>query len=247
MTTQSTDEEKADVLEQEGQELSPKETSEAQEIDWTVKGPELATRLEQVEHQLSSERGQSKKVQTQDDRLNRMEDQLSANGKVMSRYLDYISRDDPELARIRAEESAADFRTEATTAFEARHNRIAGELVEIVKDGEDMKITEVQATNLERLWDTATAEAKKYGDTSYLVEVKIQAERMVSEADRERSKVEVREAKENAKKTVQREKEKAGIYDQDAGSSIPAGGEQLTTRERMARAIEANDGKITTS
>ena len=247
MTTDNQELEKTDAVEeQEASTDAPEASEETEEVDWIVRGPELVSQLEKLEHQLSSERGQSKKVQTQDERLNRMEDHLAANGKVMSRYLDYIAKDDPELAKIRADASAEDSRTQATTAFETRHNRIARELVEIVKEGEDMKITETQATELERLWDSATVEARKDGDTSHLVEVKIQAERMINEADRKRSEADVRKAKEDTKKAGQREKERSGLYDNDIGPSTVSGGEQLSNRERLARAIEQRGGSITT-
>jgi len=240
MTTENQGQEQEQVQDQVEDPDITGEVSTEEVIDWSLKGPEMIIQIQQLEHQLSSEKGISRSRQTQDERLNRMEDHLSGLTRTNAQYMDYVSRDDPEWARTLEDNRNEVSKTQQASAFETRHNRIASELVDIVREGESLVISEGQAEELERLWNAATTEAQKTGDTSHLVEVKIQAERMKNEAERRRATADIRKAKEDAKKTVQREKEKAGIYDQDTGPIIGGARDEVHGTSAIERGLRTN-------
>ncbi len=241
-------EQDADQSTEESQE-APSTTEEVVEetIDWAVRGPELQAALDQARNNEKARAGDTRKRETDDSWRARIADELAASNRVVTRFMDHMAQGDEELKAALLKGRTEDAETQATRTFESTHERLREGLLEIVNDGDgSLLISADDSTKLLTQWKTAADRAGSTGDTSGLYETHITAERMKAEQARKTHEADLRKERETSKTREKKALEKAGVYDMDTGAATAGGGEQLSNRERMARAIEQRGGSITT-
>jgi hypothetical protein len=219
--------------------------------DWQARAEGLQAEKAALEHRLSSSDGQRRRTQDRDEQLNQIGDQVTGLTREMARYFSHMSKDDPELADQIAEARAEGTKDQAERTFSTRYDRVLGDLMGIIRspdgDGEELLVNEADGARIQTLWSAAGKESQRTGDMSVLYEVNIEAQRMVATEARKKHDAVLRKTREEANARVKREREKAGIYDQDTGPVGASSGEQLSNRERIAREIERRGGSITTN
>ena len=221
-------------------------TEETQEeVDWSVRGPELEAALSKSDQRLKMLEGVDRSQSTRDERIARIEDSIAGLSQSSAKFMDVMARDDEvlkgELSTIKSETQVA----QASRTFETRAEQLREGLLGIVQgEGEDLLISEEDSTKLLTQWNTATKKAETTGDTAPLYEVHIAAERMVREAARKSHESALRKEKTDSKAREKKALENAGVHDHDTGPITSGGGDSRSTREKMASALESGNSRI---
>lgn len=224
--------------------LTTEETQE-EPIDWLVRGPELEAQNVKLQNDLKSREGQRRSQAERDADIGGLKDEVSALRKVIATSVKN-SGDDDLVAEITQYERKAD-ETQATNAQRARFDKEEQRLLTTIQEGDGLLVSDEDAAKLQIMWQEAWAQSQRNGNYEAVVDLQIEAQRMVNAEERKRAKETLEQERKNSKKRVTQALEKAGVNDLDTGSSNAGGGEQRSNRERMARIIEANGGRITTS
>jgi hypothetical protein len=214
------------------------------EVDWSVRGPELAAQVAKLINDQRSSDGQRRRNQDRDEDIRRLGDVVSAQSKTLSQVMGHLAKDDPEAKAEWDKTQETSRQEEVGRSLESRRDHIMEDIVEIVKNGESLKISADDSQRIQSLWTAAQSETQRTGDISHLYEVKIEAQRAVQEFERKQAAAELRKARDDAKANTKKAMEKAGVFDQDTGPAGGGGSENLSTQEKMSRAISAGTSRI---
>ena len=106
-------------------------------------------------------------------------------------------------------------------------------------ESDNILISEDDAQKLQSDWQAAWAEGSKAtrGDFEDVINIQIEAARMVAQEERRRAAVERQKLADEAKNAGKKALEKAGVADLDTGAAIAGGNEELRGSALIERGL----------
>ena len=225
---------------QEGAEETTEETPE-EEVDYRAKATALEAQVKKMENDLRSKDGQRRRDTDRDAELAGLRDDVGAMRKILTLYIDdrKIDMSDDAQAQIsRVGQELA--QGQATRDWNARYEKEQSRLMSTVQDeGDNILISEDDAQKLQSDWQAAWAEGSKAtrGDFEDIINIQIEAAKMVAQEERRRATVERQKLADEAKNAGKKALEKAGVADLDTGAAIAGGNEELRGSALIERGL----------
>lgn len=238
VTTPSPDE--PEVETQPAQEVAG-ETTDETEIDYKAKAAELEAQVEKLTNDLRSRGGQRRRDTDRDAELSGIRDSVGALQKVFTLYMDDRKMDmsdeaQTQISRVNQELAQG----QATRDWNSRYEKEQTRLMSTVQDESDnILISEDDAQKLQSDWQAAWAEGSKAtrGDFEDIINIQIEAAKMVAQEERRRATVERQKLADEAKNAGKKALEKAGVADLDTGAAIAGGNEELRGSALIERGL----------
>lgn len=239
VTTPSPDE--PEVETQPAQEVAGETTDETTEIDYKAKAAELEAQVEKLTNDLRSRGGQRRRDTDRDAELSGIRDSVGALQKVFTLYMDDRKMDmsdeaQTQISRVNQELAQG----QATRDWNSRYEKEQTRLMSTVQDESDnILISEDDAQRLQSDWQAAWAEGSKAtrGDFEDIINIQIEAAKMVAQEERRRATVERQKLADEAKNAGKKALEKAGVADLDTGAAIAGGNEELRGSALIERGL----------
>ena len=239
VTTPSPDE--PEVETQPAQEVAEETTDETTEIDYKAKTAELEAQVEKLTNDLRSRGGQRRRDTDRDAELSGIRDSVGALQKVFTLYMDDRKMDmsdeaQTQISRVNQELAQG----QATRDWNSRYEKEQTRLMSTVQDESDnILISEDDAQRLQSDWQAAWAEGSKAtrGDFEDIINIQIEAAKMVAQEERRRATVERQKLADEAKNAGKKALEKAGVADLDTGAAIAGGNEELRGSALIERGL----------
>ena len=239
VTTPSPDE--PEVETQPAQEVAGETTDETTEIDYKAKAAELEAQVEKLTNDLRSRGGQRRRDTDRDAELSGIRDSVGALQKVFTLYMDDRKMDmsdeaQTQISRVNQELAQG----QATRDWNSRYEKEQTRLMSTVQDESDnILISEDDAQRLQSDWQAAWAEGSKAarGDFEDIINIQIEAAKMVAQEERRRATVERQQLADEAKNAGKKALEKAGVADLDTGAAIAGGNEELRGSALIERGL----------
>ena len=225
---------------QEGAEETTEETPE-EEVDYRAKATALEAQVKKMENDLRSKDGQRRRDTDRDAELAGLRDDVGAMRKILTLYIDdrKIDMSDDAQAQIsRVGQELA--QGQATRDWNARYEKEQSRLMSTVQDeGDNILISEDDAQKLQSDWQAAWAEGSKAarGDFEDVINIQIEAAKMVAQEERRRATSERQKLADEAKNAGKKALEKAGVADLDTGAAIAGGNEELRGSALIERGL----------
>ena len=226
---------------QPAQEVAGETTDETIEIDYKAKAAELETQVEKLTNDLRSRGGQRRRDTDRDAELSGIRDSVGALQKVFSLYMDDRKMDmsdeaQTQISRVNQELAQG----QATRDWNSRYEKEQTRLMSTVQDESDnILVSEDDAQKLQSDWQAAWAEGSKAarGDFEDIINIQIEAAKMVAQEERRRGTVERQQLADEAKNAGKKALEKAGVADLDTGAAIAGGNEELRGSALIERGL----------
>jgi len=239
VTTPSPDE--PEVETQPAQEVAEETTDEITEIDYKAKTAELEAQVEKLSNDLRSRGGQRRRDTDRDAELAGIRDSVGALQKIFTLYMDDRKMDmsdeaQTQISRVNQELAQG----QATRDWNSRYEKEQTRLMSTVQDESDnILISEDDAQKLQSDWQAAWAEGSKAtrGDFEDIINIQIEAAKMVAQEERRRATVERQKLADEAKNAGKKALEKAGVADLDTGAAIAGGNEELRGSALIERGL----------
>ena len=239
VTTPSPDE--PEVETQPAQEVAGETTDETIEIDYKAKAAELETQVDKLTNDLRSRGGQRRRDTDRDAELSGIRDSVGALQKVFTLYMDDRKMDmsdeaQTQISRVNQELAQG----QATRDWNSRYEKEQTRLMSTVQDESDnILISEDDAQRLQSDWQAAWAEGSKAakGDFEDIINIQIEAAKMVAQEERRRATIERQQLADEAKNAGKKALEKAGVADLDTGAAIAGGNEELRGSALIERGL----------
>ena len=239
VTTPSPDE--PEVETQPAQEVAGETTDETTEIDYKAKTAELESQVEKLTNDLRSRGGQRRRDTDREAELSGIRDSVGALQKVFTLYMDDRKMDmsdeaQTQISRVNQELAQG----QATRDWNSRYEKEQTRLMSTVQDESDnILISEDDAQRLQSDWQAAWAEGSKAarGDFEDIINIQIEAAKMVAQEERRRATVERQQLTDEAKNAGKKALEKAGVADLDTGAAIAGGNEELRGSALIERGL----------
>ena len=239
VTTPSPDE--PEVETQPAQEVAGETTDETTEIDYKAKTAELEAQVEKLTNDLRSRGGQRRRDTDRDAELSGIRDSVGALQKVFTLYMDDRKMDmsdeaQTQISRVNQELAQG----QATRDWNSRYEKEQTRLMSTVQDESDnILVSEDDAQKLQSDWQAAWAEGSKAarGDFEDIINIQIEAAKMVAQEERRRATVERQQLADEAKNAGKKALEKAGVADLDTGAAIAGGNEELRGSALIERGL----------
>ena len=239
VTTPSPDE--PEVETQPAQEVAEETTDEITEIDYKAKTAELEAQVEKLSNDLRSRGGQRRRDTDRDAELAGIRDSVGALQKIFTLYMDDRKMDmsdeaQTQISRVNNELAQG----QATRDWNSRYEKEQTRLMSTVQDESDnILISEDDAQKLQSDWQAAWAEGSKatIGDFEDIINIQIEAAKMVAQEERRRATVERQKLADEAKNAGKKALEKAGVADLDTGAAIAGGNEELRGSALIERGL----------
>ena len=239
VTTPSPDE--PEVETQPAQEVAEETTDEITEIDYKAKTAELEAQVEKLSNDLRSRGGQRRRDTDRDAELAGIRDSVGALQKIFTLYMDDRKMDmsdeaQTQISRVNNELAQG----QATRDWNSRYEKEQTRLMSTVQDESDnILISEDDAQKLQSDWQAAWAEGSKAtrGDFEDIINIQIEAAKMVAQEERRRATVERQKLADEAKNAGKKAREKAGVADLDTGAAIAGGNEELRGSALIERGL----------
>ena len=239
VTTPSPDEPEVDT--QPAQEVAGETTDETIEIDYKAKTAELESQVEKLTNDLRSRGGQRRRDTDRDAELSGIRDSVGALQKVFTLYMDDRKMDmsdeaQTQISRVNQELAQG----QATRDWNSRYEKEQTRLMSTVQDKSDnILVSEDDAQKLQSDWQAAWAEGSKAarGDFEDIINIQIEAAKMVAQEERRRGTVERQQLADEAKNAGKKALEKAGVADLDTGAAIAGGNEELRGSALIERGL----------
>jgi len=239
VTTPSPDEPEVDT--QPAQEVAGETTDETIEIDYKAKTAELESQVEKLTNDLRSRGGQRRRDTDRDAELSGIRDSVGALQKVFTLYMDDRKMDmsdeaQTQISRVNQELAQG----QATRDWNSRYEKEQTRLMSTVQDESDnILVSEDDAQKLQSDWQAAWAEGSKAarGDFEDIINIQIEAAKMVAQEERRRGTVERQQLADEAKNAGKKALEKAGVADLDTGAAIAGGNEELRGSALIERGL----------
>jgi len=239
VTTPSPDD--PEVETQPAQEVAGETTDETTEIDYKAKTAELEAQVEKLTNDLRSRGGQRRRDTDRDAELSGIRDSVGALQKVFTLYMDDRKMDmsdeaQTQISRVNQELAQG----QATRDWNSRYEKEQTRLMSTVQDESDnILISEDDAQRLQSDWQAAWAEGSKAtrGDFEDIINIQIEAAKMVAQEERRRATVERQKLADEAKNAGKKALEKAGVADLDTGAAIAGGNEELRGSALIERGL----------
>ena len=239
VTTPSPDEPEVDT--QPAQEVAGETTDETIEIDYKAKTAELESQVEKLTNDLRSRGGQRRRDTDRDAELSGIRDSVGALQKVFTLYMDDRKMDmsdeaQTQISRVNQELAQG----QATRDWNSRYDKEQTRLMSTVQDESDnILVSEDDAQRLQSDWQAAWAEGSKAakGDFEDIINIQIEAAKMVAQEERRRATIERQQLADEAKNAGKKALEKAGVADLDTGAAIAGGNEELRGSALIERGL----------
>tara|TARA_R110002012_G_scaffold149396_2_gene308415 strand:+ start:6902 stop:7639 length:738 start_codon:yes stop_codon:yes gene_type:complete len=239
VTTPSPDE--PEVETRPAQEVAEETTDEITEIDYKAKTAELEAQVEKLSNDLRSRGGQRRRDTDRDAELAGIRDSVGALQKIFTLYMDDRKMDmsdeaQTQISRVNNELAQG----QATRDWNSRYEKEQTRLMSTVQDESDnILISEDDAQKLQSDWQAAWAEGSKAtrGDFEDIINIQIEAAKMVAQEERRRATVERQKLADEAKNAGKKALEKAGVADLDTGAAIAGGNEELRGSALIERGL----------
>ena len=239
VTTPSPDE--PEVETQPAQEVAEETTDEITDIDYKAKTAELEAQVEKLSNDLRSRGGQRRRDTDRDAELSGIRDSVGALQKVFTLYMDDRKMDmsdeaQTQISRVNQELAQG----QATRDWNSRYEKEQTRLMSTVQDESDnILVSEDDAQKLQSDWQAAWAEGSKAtrGDFEDIINIQIEAAKMVAQEERRRATVERQQLADEAKNAGKKALEKAGVADLDTGAAIAGGNEELRGSALIERGL----------
>ena len=239
VTTPSPDEPEVDT--QPAQEVAGETTDETIEIDYKAKTAELESQVEKLTNDLRSRGGQRRRDTDRDAELSGIRDSVGALQKVFTLYMDDRKMDmsdeaQTQISRVNQELAQG----QATRDWNSRYEKEQTRLMSTVQDESDnILISEEDVIKIQSDWQAAWAEGSKAvrGDFEDVINIQVEAARMVAQEERRRATEDRKRLSDEAKNAGKKALERAGVADLDTGAAIAGGNEELRGSALIERGL----------
>ena len=225
---------------QEGAEETTEETPE-EEVDYRAKATALEAQVKKMENDLRSKDGQRRRDTDRDAELAGIRDSLGALQRVFTLYVEDRKMDMSDEAQAQISRVGQELaQGQATRDWNARYEKEQSRLMSTVQDeGDNILISEDDAQKLQSDWQAAWAEGSKAarGDFEDVINIQIEAAKMVAQEERRRATSERQKLADEAKNAGKKALEKAGVADLDTGAAIAGGNEELRGSALIERGL----------
>ena len=225
----------------------PEEVEEAtedtpeEEVDYREKAAVLEAQVKKMENDLRSKDGQRRRDTDRDAELAGIRDSLGALQRVFTLYVEDRKMDMSEEAQTQISRVGQELaQGQATRDWNARYEKEQSRLMSTVQDdGDNILISEDDAQKLQSDWQAAWAEGSKAirGDFEDVINIQIEAAKMVAQEERRRATSERQKLADEAKNAGKKALEKAGVADLDTGAAIAGGNEELRGSALIERGL----------
>ena len=235
--------EEPQVEEQPAQEGAAETTAEppAEEVDYREKAAVLEAQVKKMENDLRSKDGQRRRDTDRDAELAGIRDSLGALQRVFTLYVEDRKMDMSDEAQAQISRVGQELaQGQATRDWNARYEKEQSRLMSTVQDeGDNILISEDDAQKLQSDWQAAWAEGSKAarGDFEDVINIQIEAAKMVAQEERRRATSERQKLADEAKNAGKKALEKAGVADLDTGAAIAGGNEELRGSALIERGL----------
>ena len=235
--------EEPQVEEQPAQEEAEETTEETpeEEVDYRAKATALEAQVKKMENDLRSKDGQRRRDTDRDAELAGLRDDVGAMRKILTLYIDDRKMDMSDDAQAQISRVGQELaQGQATRDWNARYEKEQSRLMSTVQDdGDNILISEDDAQKLQSDWQAAWAEGSKAarGDFEDIINIQIEAAKMVAQEERRRATVERQQLADEAKNAGKKALEKAGVADLDTGAAIAGGNEELRGSALIERGL----------
>ena len=223
------------------EEVSEDTTPETTEEDIRARNAVLEAQVAKLENDLRSKDGQRRRDTDRDAELAGIRDSVGALQKVFSLYMEDRKMDMSDEAQTQISRVSQELaQGQATRDWNARYEKEQSRLMSTVQDESDnILISEDDAQKLQSDWQAAWAEGSKAtsGDFEDIINIQIEAAKMVAQEERRRATVERQKLADEAKNAGKKALEKAGIADLDTGAAIAGGNEELRGSALIERGL----------
>ena len=235
--------EEPQVEEQPAQEEAEETTEETpeEEVDYRAKATALEAQVRKMENDLRSKDGQRRRDTDRDAELAGLRDDVGAMRKILTLYIDdrKIDMSDDAQAQIsRVGQELA--QGQATRDWNARYEKEQSRLMSTVQDEDgNILVSEDDVVKIQSDWQAAWAEGSKAirGDFEDVINIQIEAAKMVAQEERRRATSERQKLADEAKNAGKKALEKAGVADLDTGAAIAGGNEELRGSALIERGL----------
>ena len=215
--------------------------STSEDIDYQAKANELEAQVEKLTNDLRSKDGQRRRDTDRDAELAGIRDSLGALQKVFTLYvedrkLDMSDEAQAQISRVGQELAQG----QATRDWNARYEKEQSRLMSTVQDeGGNILVSEDDVVKIQSDWQAAWAEGSKAirGDFEDVINIQIEAAKMVAQEERRRAADERKVLADEAKNAGRKALEKAGVADLDTGAAIAGGNEELRGSALIERGL----------
>ena len=225
----------------------PEEAEEAtedtpeEEVDYRAKATALEAQVKKMENDLRSKDGQRRRDTDRDAELAGIRDSLGALQRVFTLYVEDRKMDMSDEAQAQISRVGQELaQGQATRDWNARYEKEQSRLMSTVQDeGDNILISEDDAQKLQSDWQAAWAEGSKAarGDFEDVINIQIEAAKMVAQEERRRATSERQKLADEAKNAGKKALEKAGVADLDTGAAIAGGNEELRGSALIERGL----------
>ena len=221
-------------------EETTEETPE-EEVDYRAKATALEAQVKKMENDLRSKDGQRRRDTDRDAELAGIRDSLGALQRVFTLYVEDRKMDMSDEAQAQISRVGQELaQGQATRDWNARYEKEQSRLMSTVQDeGDNILISEDDAQKLQSDWQAAWAEGSKAarGDFEDVINIQIEAAKMVAQEERRRATSERQKLADEAKNAGKKALEKAGVADLDTGAAIAGGNEELRGSALIERGL----------
>jgi len=223
------------------EEVTEETTPEKTEEDIRARNAELESQVAKLENDLRSKDGQRRRDTDRDAELAGIRDSVGALQKVFTLYMEDRKMDMSDEAQAQISRVSQELaQGQATRDWNARYEKEQSRLMSTVQDdGDNILISEDDAQKLQSDWQAAWAEGSKAsrGDFEDVINIQIEAAKMVAQEERRRATSERQKLSDEAKNAGKKALEKAGVADLDTGAAIAGGNEELRGSALIERGL----------
>ena len=221
-------------------EETTEETPE-EEVDYRANAAVLEAQGKKMENDLRSKDGQRRRDTDRDAELAGIRDSLGALQRIFTLYVEDRKMDMSDEAQAQISRVGQELaQGQATRDWNARYEKEQSRLMSTVQDESDnILVSEDDAQKLQSDWQAAWAEGSKAarGDYEDVINIQIEAAKMVAQEERRRAANERKVLADEAKNAGKKALEKAGVADLDTGAAIAGGNEELRGSALIERGL----------
>ena len=225
----------------------PEEVEEAtedtpeEEVDYRAKAAVLEAQVKKMENDLRSKDGQRRRDTDRDAELAGIHDTLGALQRVFTLYVEDRKMDMSEEAQTQISRVGQELaQGQATRDWNARYEKEQSRLMSTVQDDEgNILVSEDDVVKIQSEWQAAWAEGSKAvrGDFEDVINIQVEAARMVAQEARRRGTEDRKRLSDEAKNAGKKALERAGVADLDTGAAIAGGNEELRGSALIERGL----------
>ena len=217
------------------------EDTPEEEVDYRKKAALLEAQVKKMENDLRSKDGQRRRDTDRDAELAGIRDSLGALQRVFTVYVEDRKMDMSDEAQAQISRVSQELaQGQATRDWNARYEKEQSRLMSTVQDDEgNILVSEDDVVKIQSDWQAAWAEGSKAvrGDFEDVINIQVEAARMVAQEERRRATEDRKRLSDEAKNAGKKALERAGVADLDTGAAIAGGNEELRGSALIERGL----------